>query len=149
LNHLPRWDPLVEDCWYSNDDPKQRLAWQVNILPRIRNFLLTALRQIGTQLFWTLLTVAGEIICTATVVIYMVRHQVRSTFVHNAKKTLNIYPRRSGRIVFWLVLAHKMALPLERAPALGRWSPPPTSKLLMPMRTEESSSASVRFILTN
>ncbi|KAJ7896592.1 hypothetical protein B0H13DRAFT_1885096 [Mycena leptocephala] len=54
------WDPLVEDCWYSNDDPKQRLAWQI-----------------GTQLFWTLLTVAGEIICTATVVIYMVRHQIR------------------------------------------------------------------------
>ncbi|KAJ7835998.1 hypothetical protein B0H13DRAFT_2369046 [Mycena leptocephala] len=29
------WDPLVEDCWYSNDDPKQRLGWQI-----------------GTQLFW-------------------------------------------------------------------------------------------------
>ncbi|KAF8190984.1 hypothetical protein K438DRAFT_2140016, partial [Mycena galopus ATCC 62051] len=56
------WDPLVEDCWYSNDDPKQRLAWQI-----------------GTQLFWTLLTVAGEIVSTLTVVFYMVRHQVRFT----------------------------------------------------------------------
>ncbi|KAJ7241306.1 hypothetical protein B0H12DRAFT_1024172, partial [Mycena haematopus] len=56
------WDPLVEDCWYSNDDPKQRMAWQASI---------------GTQLFWTLLTVAGEIICTITVVIYLVQHQVR------------------------------------------------------------------------
>ncbi|KAJ7785438.1 hypothetical protein B0H14DRAFT_3506912 [Mycena olivaceomarginata] len=55
------WDPLVEDCWYSNDDPKQRLAWQI-----------------GTQLFWSLLGVAGEIICTSIVVIYMVRHQLRA-----------------------------------------------------------------------
>ncbi|KAJ6538118.1 hypothetical protein B0H19DRAFT_1270483 [Mycena capillaripes] len=54
------WDPLVEDCWYSNDDPKQRLAWQI-----------------GTQLFWTLLTVAGEIFCAIAVVIFMVRHQAQ------------------------------------------------------------------------
>ncbi|KAJ7822637.1 hypothetical protein B0H14DRAFT_3470618 [Mycena olivaceomarginata] len=54
------WDPLVEDCWYSANDPKQRLAWQI-----------------GTQLFWTLLTVAGEVVNTITVVIYMVQQQVR------------------------------------------------------------------------
>ncbi|KAJ6496317.1 hypothetical protein C8R45DRAFT_866247 [Mycena sanguinolenta] len=58
------WDPLVEDCWYSNDDPKQRLAWQI-----------------GTQLFWTLLTVAGEIICSITVVTYVLRHQGRRKHV--------------------------------------------------------------------
>jgi len=54
------WDPLVEDCWYSNDDPKQRLGWQI-----------------GTQLFWSLLAVAGEIFCTSTVLVFMFRHQLR------------------------------------------------------------------------
>ncbi|KAJ7114308.1 hypothetical protein C8R44DRAFT_710139 [Mycena epipterygia] len=54
------WDPLLEDCWYSNDNPKQRLGWQI-----------------GTQLFWTLLTVAGEVITTSTVVLYMIRHQLQ------------------------------------------------------------------------
>ncbi|KAJ7864078.1 hypothetical protein B0H13DRAFT_2353853 [Mycena leptocephala] len=58
------WDPLVEDCWYSNDDPKQRLAWQI-----------------GTQLFWSMLAVTGEIVCTSTVVIYMLRHQLRKNRV--------------------------------------------------------------------
>ncbi|KAJ6528954.1 hypothetical protein B0H19DRAFT_1242965 [Mycena capillaripes] len=53
------WDPLVKDCWYSANDPKQRLAWQI-----------------GTQLFWTLLTVTGELVTTVTVVIYMVQQQV-------------------------------------------------------------------------
>ncbi|KAJ7091305.1 hypothetical protein C8R43DRAFT_1142035 [Mycena crocata] len=55
------WDPLVQDCWYANDNQKERLAWQI-----------------GTQLFWTLLTVAGEVITASTVVIYMVRHQLRN-----------------------------------------------------------------------
>ncbi|KAJ6589498.1 hypothetical protein B0H19DRAFT_1103970 [Mycena capillaripes] len=54
------WDPLVEDCWYSNDNPQERLGWQI-----------------GTQLFWSLLAVAGEVICTTVVVVYMVRHQLR------------------------------------------------------------------------
>jgi hypothetical protein len=38
---------------------------------------LIALPQIGTQLFWILLTVAGEVITTSTVVWYMIQHQVR------------------------------------------------------------------------
>ncbi|KAF8178199.1 hypothetical protein K438DRAFT_1464162, partial [Mycena galopus ATCC 62051] len=54
------WDPLLEDCWYSNDNPRERLGWQI-----------------GTQLFWILLTVAGEVITTSTVVWYMVRHQLQ------------------------------------------------------------------------
>lgn len=33
--------------------------------------------QIGTQLFWILLAVAGEVITTSTVVWYIVQHQVR------------------------------------------------------------------------
>ncbi|KAK6983947.1 hypothetical protein R3P38DRAFT_3108578 [Favolaschia claudopus] len=62
------WDPLVEDCWYANDDPKQRLAWQI-----------------GTQLFWTLLTVTGELVTSTTVVIYMLRHRVRLSFTPVAR----------------------------------------------------------------
>ncbi|KAJ7263486.1 hypothetical protein C8J57DRAFT_1333658 [Mycena rebaudengoi] len=54
------WDPLLNDCWYSSDDPRKRLGWQI-----------------GTQLFWILLTVAGEVITTSTVVWYMLRHQLR------------------------------------------------------------------------
>ncbi|KAJ6478280.1 hypothetical protein C8R45DRAFT_906393 [Mycena sanguinolenta] len=61
------WDPLVEDCWYSNDDPKQRLGWQI-----------------GTQLFWSLLAVAGEIICTTTVLVYMFRHQLKKNRIMGA-----------------------------------------------------------------
>ncbi|KAJ7659149.1 hypothetical protein DFH06DRAFT_1195151 [Mycena polygramma] len=58
------WDPLVQDCWYANPNPAERLAWQI-----------------GTQLFWSLLAVAGEVICTSIVVIYMVRHQIRKNRV--------------------------------------------------------------------
>ncbi|KAJ7336853.1 hypothetical protein DFH08DRAFT_964811 [Mycena albidolilacea] len=54
------WDPLLDDCWYSNDNPRERLGWQI-----------------GTQLFWILLTVAGEVITTSTVVWYMIQHQLR------------------------------------------------------------------------
>jgi hypothetical protein len=49
----------------------------------IANGLTVALRQIGTQLFWSMLAVTGEIVCTSTVVIYMLRHQVRATQVEN------------------------------------------------------------------
>jgi hypothetical protein len=42
---------------------------------RYKGFIV--LPQIGTQLFWILLTVAGEVITTSTVVWYMVQHQVR------------------------------------------------------------------------
>ncbi|KAJ7086823.1 hypothetical protein B0H15DRAFT_781892 [Mycena belliarum] len=66
-----QWDPLVEDCWYSNDNQKERLAWQI-----------------GTQLFWTLLTVAGEFITTSTVVIYMLnRHRLQRAHNLNNLRT--------------------------------------------------------------
>lgn len=26
-----RWDPLVQDCWYTNDNQRERLAWQVRV----------------------------------------------------------------------------------------------------------------------
>ncbi|KAJ6566242.1 hypothetical protein B0H19DRAFT_1137224 [Mycena capillaripes] len=67
------WDPLLKDCWYSNDDPKERLAWQI-----------------GTQLFWTLLTVAGELVTTSTVVLYMIRHQLRRKRIQAESAASNI-----------------------------------------------------------
>ncbi|KAJ4466762.1 hypothetical protein J3R30DRAFT_3583500 [Lentinula aciculospora] len=48
------WDPLVQDCWYANSNQTERFAWQI-----------------GTQLFWTLLTVLGETTSSLVVVIYM------------------------------------------------------------------------------
>ncbi|KAF8140915.1 hypothetical protein K438DRAFT_1636712 [Mycena galopus ATCC 62051] len=72
------WDPLVEDCWYSENDPHQRLAWQI-----------------GTQLFWTLLTVAGEVVTTFTVVIYMVQQKVRRK---RAQAFTSHSPSRSGSV---------------------------------------------------
>lgn len=38
---------------------------------------LTASCQMEIQLFWTLLTVAGEVATASIVIIYIVRHQVR------------------------------------------------------------------------
>ncbi|KAJ7582057.1 hypothetical protein C8J56DRAFT_243398 [Mycena floridula] len=75
------WDPLVQDCWYSNDNQKERLAWQI-----------------GTQLFWTLLTVAGEVITACTVVIYMIQHQWRSRR-HIQTGTGSRTRSRSGSVV--------------------------------------------------
>lgn len=31
-----RWDPLLGDCWYTNDDRARRLAWQVRLILLIR-----------------------------------------------------------------------------------------------------------------
>ncbi|KAJ6518206.1 hypothetical protein C8R47DRAFT_1312669 [Mycena vitilis] len=71
------WDPLVEDCWYANPDQTQRLAWQI-----------------GTQLFWSMLAVIGEVVCTAVVVVYMVRHQVRRNRLGTSSGTRS----RSGSV---------------------------------------------------
>ncbi|GAW09469.1 hypothetical protein LENED_011624 [Lentinula edodes] len=46
------WDPLVLDCWYANSQSK-----------------------IGTQLFWTLLTVLGEMTSSIVVVTYMFKNR--------------------------------------------------------------------------
>ncbi|KAI0685276.1 hypothetical protein BC835DRAFT_533554 [Cytidiella melzeri] len=54
------WDPLVQDCWYTNDNRSQRLAWQI-----------------GTQLLWTGLTVIGEVVVSIAVIVHMLRHQSR------------------------------------------------------------------------
>ncbi|KAF7376978.1 hypothetical protein MSAN_00115700 [Mycena sanguinolenta] len=58
--HQYGWDPLEEDCWYTNDNRSQRIAWQV-----------------GTQTAWTFLTVIGELICSTRVLIFLFRHDLR------------------------------------------------------------------------
>ncbi|KAF4565329.1 G-protein coupled receptors family 2 profile 2 domain-containing protein [Pleurotus pulmonarius] len=58
------WDPLVLDCWYSNGNQRERLAWQV-----------------GTQLVWTVLTCLGEVVCSFSVFAYMVKHRIRTKSV--------------------------------------------------------------------
>ncbi|KAF7328502.1 hypothetical protein MVEN_02537200 [Mycena venus] len=92
------WDPLVQDCWYSENDPKQRLAWQI-----------------GTQLFWTLLTVAGEVITTFTVVIYMVQQKVRWRWDPVSCRRKHAHGLRSGGNA----LRRSLALKRTRAPRSG------------------------------
>ncbi|EIM79404.1 uncharacterized protein STEHIDRAFT_116593 [Stereum hirsutum FP-91666 SS1] len=58
------WDPLLGDCWYTNDDRARRLAWQL-----------------GTQLIWTASTVVGEICASLTVMVYMLMHRVTQKHV--------------------------------------------------------------------
>ncbi|VDB86915.1 unnamed protein product [Peniophora sp. CBMAI 1063] len=52
------WDPLDKDCWYTNNNYQQRLAWQI-----------------GTQFIWAGLTVMGEVVTACTVTVYMLRLQ--------------------------------------------------------------------------
>ncbi|VDC07999.1 unnamed protein product [Peniophora sp. CBMAI 1063] len=61
------WDPLVKDCWYTNDNQQQRLAWQI-----------------GTQLIWTGLTVAGEVVTACAVTTYMLRVHYRQKNIISA-----------------------------------------------------------------
>ncbi|KAJ7659134.1 hypothetical protein DFH06DRAFT_1269160 [Mycena polygramma] len=75
------WDPLVEDCWYANPDQTQRLAWQI-----------------GTQLFWSMLAVIGEVVCTAVVVVYMVRHQVQSFVTPTQIRMTHLSQLRRNRL---------------------------------------------------
>ncbi|KAJ7890113.1 hypothetical protein B0H14DRAFT_2336512, partial [Mycena olivaceomarginata] len=58
--HQYGWDPLEKDCWYTNEDRSQRIAWQV-----------------ATQTAWTFLTVLGEFICSMIVLIFLFRHDLR------------------------------------------------------------------------
>ncbi|KAF8139343.1 hypothetical protein K438DRAFT_1785761 [Mycena galopus ATCC 62051] len=58
--HQYGWDPLEKDCWYTNDDRSQRIAWQI-----------------ATQTAWTFLTVIGELVCSINVLIFLFRHDLR------------------------------------------------------------------------
>ncbi|THV05874.1 hypothetical protein K435DRAFT_646345 [Dendrothele bispora CBS 962.96] len=58
------WDPLEDVCWYSNDNAKTILIWQI-----------------ATQMIWTGLAAFGEIISSATVIIWMLKHNVGIIFL--------------------------------------------------------------------
>ncbi|KAJ3827101.1 hypothetical protein F5880DRAFT_1540058 [Lentinula raphanica] len=74
------WDPLEHDCWYKNDDLGQRLAWQI-----------------ATQMAWTAITAIGEIIASASVMYFMVKHHVRTRRVflstHSISRTSSDSPQ--------------------------------------------------------
>ncbi|KAJ3812841.1 hypothetical protein EV368DRAFT_82866 [Lentinula lateritia] len=55
------WDPLEQVCWYTNDDPRQRIAWQI-----------------GTQMAWTAMLAFGEIAASVSVTIFMLKHRIRT-----------------------------------------------------------------------
>ncbi|KAJ7792571.1 hypothetical protein B0H14DRAFT_3562786 [Mycena olivaceomarginata] len=76
------WNPLAQDCWYSSENQTERLAWQI-----------------GTQLFWTLLTVAGEVATASTVIIYIVRHQLRNRKYLPTGTGSRMRPRPSPAVV--------------------------------------------------
>ncbi|KAJ7730423.1 hypothetical protein B0H16DRAFT_1585042 [Mycena metata] len=65
--HQYGWDPLEQDCWYTNDNRSQRIAWQI-----------------GTQTGWTFLTVIGELICSTIVLVFLLRHDLRIRKVFTA-----------------------------------------------------------------
>ena len=89
------WDPLENVCWYTNANHQQRLAWQI-----------------GTQIFWTVLTVLGEVVTACIVTTYMLRARVRlsdemhaqrySALIHSIVKIiffrLQHYQGQSGRL---------------------------------------------------
>ncbi|KAJ8514376.1 hypothetical protein ONZ45_g8086 [Pleurotus djamor] len=60
------WDPLEQDCWYTNDNRKHRIIWQI-----------------ATQMGWTSLAVLGEVICSFFVLVFMLKHtgRIRRVFV--------------------------------------------------------------------
>ncbi|KAK7026037.1 hypothetical protein VNI00_015764 [Paramarasmius palmivorus] len=55
------WDPLESVCWYTNDDRRERIIWQLT-----------------TQMGWTSLTVLGEVVCSTVVLVFMVNHSTRT-----------------------------------------------------------------------
>jgi hypothetical protein len=82
--HQYGWDPLEEDCWYTNDDMSQRRAWQVgssyHLSVAVSSSLLK-IPQVATQTAWMFLTAIGELVCSMTVLIFLFKHHVRHFIV--------------------------------------------------------------------
>ncbi|KZT25597.1 hypothetical protein NEOLEDRAFT_352043 [Neolentinus lepideus HHB14362 ss-1] len=73
------WDRPLQDCWYSNNDKHQRLAWQI-----------------GTQLFWTGAAVVGEVVSSTILLSFLYQHLMRrrrivqtATSIVNAEASIN------------------------------------------------------------
>ncbi|KAK1215837.1 hypothetical protein PQX77_021538 [Marasmius sp. AFHP31] len=78
--HQYGWDPLVSDCWYTNANKGQRMAWQV-----------------GTQVGWTALTVIGELICSVVVLVFLLRHNLKFRQVFTPTITSTIQGSHTAR----------------------------------------------------
>ncbi|TFK47351.1 hypothetical protein OE88DRAFT_1666072 [Heliocybe sulcata] len=84
-SHQYGWDLLVQECWYSNDNKRERLAWQI-----------------GTQLVWTGVAVVGEVISSTILLVFLGRHVMRrsrivettDTIVNRAKRSDGTQGRR-------------------------------------------------------
>ena len=127
------WDPLDHACWYTNDSYHQRIAWQI-----------------GTQLFWNGLTVAGEVVAACIVTVYMLKARVRALSTIDARSILRrpfsivistfSRPQRcpiSPRAIRYSKLNKRNALLLVGAHL------PDSLHLCLPTRTRMSSSALV------
>lgn len=80
MNTYGRWDTLMQDCWYTNTNLGQRMAWQVSYDQN--ESLITIVEgsfQMATQMAWTALTAIGEVVCSVTVMVFMLRHRVCRT----------------------------------------------------------------------
>ncbi|KAF4593611.1 hypothetical protein EYR40_008399 [Pleurotus pulmonarius] len=93
--HQYGWDPLERVCWYTNDDKHERVIWQMT-----------------TQMGWTAFTVIGEVVCSAVVLIYMMRHNARSRRVFVPVQTISdtssspavLHANRHRHIIFRIAL---------------------------------------------
>ncbi|ESK86570.1 hypothetical protein Moror_9798 [Moniliophthora roreri MCA 2997] len=89
------WDPLEQDCWYTNDNRTERIVWQVT-----------------TQMAWTALTVVGEVICSTVVLVFMLKHNVRtrrifvptSSFSHASSAPQVLHANRYRNIILRVAL---------------------------------------------
>ncbi|KAJ3732725.1 hypothetical protein DFJ43DRAFT_1072590 [Lentinula guzmanii] len=76
------WDPLEQDCWYKNDNLGQRLAWQIS-----------------TQMAWTAITALGEIIASTSVMLFMVKHHVRTRRVFLSTQSISRSSSNSPQVI--------------------------------------------------
>ncbi|KAJ3983470.1 hypothetical protein F5890DRAFT_1387507, partial [Lentinula detonsa] len=76
------WDPLEQDCWYKNDNLGQRLAWQIS-----------------TQMAWTAITALGEIIASTSVMLFMVKHHVRTRRVFLSTQSISRSTSNSPQVI--------------------------------------------------
>ncbi|KAK1223056.1 hypothetical protein PQX77_014055 [Marasmius sp. AFHP31] len=80
--HQYGWDPLEKDCWYTNDNRGERIAWQAGV---------------GTQVAWTFLTVIGELICSVAVLAFLLRHNLNFRRVFTPTTTSTIQGSNTTR----------------------------------------------------
>ncbi|KAJ4478814.1 hypothetical protein C8J55DRAFT_514958 [Lentinula edodes] len=76
------WDPLEQDCWYKNDNPSQRLAWQIS-----------------TQMAWTAITSIGEITASTSVMVFMLKHHVRTRRVFVSTQSISRNSSNSPQVI--------------------------------------------------